>query len=92
MADTTLTLRLTKGSQLTAQELDDNFTALDSSIDSAAGSLLPNNNTWTGANTFNNTITGSITGNAATATTATTATNATNATNASVMLHGAVQP
>ena len=29
---TDLTLRLTKGSQLTAQELDDNFTALDSSI------------------------------------------------------------
>jgi len=29
---TDLTLRLTKGSQLTAQELDNNFTALDSSI------------------------------------------------------------
>jgi len=30
--------------------------------------LLPLNNTWTGTNTFNNTITGSITGNAATVT------------------------
>ena len=38
------------------------------------------NNTWTGTNTFNNTITGSITGNAATATTATTA-NALNTSN-----------
>jgi hypothetical protein len=44
--------------------------------------LLPLNNTWTGTNTFNNTIVGSITGNAATATTANSATTAATATNA----------
>jgi len=49
---TTLTLRLTKGSQLTAQELDDNFTALDSSITNGSGIKLDSANDWTALNNF----------------------------------------
>lgn len=49
---TTLTLRLVKNSQLSTADLDNNFTALDSSIDSASRNLLPKNNTWTGTNSF----------------------------------------
>jgi hypothetical protein len=42
--------------------------AFFSDITSANSTLLSGNNTWTGNNTFNNTITGSITGNAGTVT------------------------
>ena len=38
---TTLTLRLVKGTYLTAAELDGNFTALDSSISAISGASLP---------------------------------------------------
>ena len=38
---TTLTLRLVKGTYLTAAELDGNFTALDSSITAISGASLP---------------------------------------------------
>lgn len=47
----------------------------------STGSILASNNTFTGINTFTQTIIGNISGNAATATNAINATNATNATN-----------
>ena len=43
----------------------------------AATNLIPLNNTWTGINTFNNTIVGSVNGNAATASDASKLNNAT---------------
>lgn len=63
MAD--LTLRLTKGSALTLQELDSNFQALDSDVANLSSSLassyvtLNTTQTISGAKTFSNTLTAS---------------------------------
>jgi len=63
MAD--LTLRLTKGSALTLQELDSNFQALDSDVANLSSSLassyvtLGTTQTITGAKTFSTTLTAS---------------------------------
>ena len=63
MAD--LTLRLTKGSALTLQELDSNFQALDSDVSNLSSSLatsyvtLSTVQTISGAKTFSNTFTAS---------------------------------
>jgi len=63
MAD--LTLRLTKGSALTLQELDSNFQALDSDVQNLSSSLsssyvtLSTVQTISGAKTFSNTFTAS---------------------------------
>jgi len=63
MAD--LTLRLTKGSALTLQELDSNFQALDSDVANLSSSLsssyvtLATTQSISGAKTFSNTLTAS---------------------------------